>query len=368
LAADRNGFIVIGVSPAGHDPRRRRLDWRLQPLAERTVGAGFARGLLAFAVSKAASREALLARSGIDADALADQDARLPFSRYVALMRAAKALTGDPALALHYGEAVSIADVSIVGLIGLAAESLREGLGQLNRYVPLIVETDNAGDVRFEQRREADGVWVIDTRRDAEAFPELTESAFAQLISQPRRQGFRSFAQAICVTHADPGYAGEYERVLGAPVTFDAGRNAFRIDSRADAPAPPRPGLPPYVFGVLSERAQTLLEELEDAQSTRGRVERLLMAILHKGDVGMEALARRMGVSRQTLFRRLKAEGVTYEAVLDALRRRLAVDYLTGRKVSVNETAYLLGFSEPAAFSRAFKRWTGLSPQAFRRL
>jgi AraC-like DNA-binding protein len=74
-----------------------------------------------------------------------------------------------------------------------------------------------------------------------------------------------------------------------------------------------------------------------------------------------------MEISRQTLFRQLKAEGTTFEAVLDEMRHRLALQYLRGKKVSVNEAAYLVGFSEPAAFSRAFKRWTGISPRETRR-
>ena len=68
----------------------------------------------------------------------------------------------------------------------------------------------------------------------------------------------------------------------------------------------------------------------------------------------------------QTLFRKLKAKGVTFEKVLDDLRHKLALDYLNGKKVSVHETAYLVGFSDPAAFSRAFKRWTGSSPRTMR--
>ena len=79
----------------------------------------------------------------------------------------------------------------------------------------------------------------------------------------------------------------------------------------------------------------------------------------------METIAGELGLSRQTLFRRLKAEGTTFERVLDDLRHRLALHYLDGGKMSVNQTAYLVGFSDPAAFSRAFKRWTGSSPRAY---
>ena len=77
----------------------------------------------------------------------------------------------------------------------------------------------------------------------------------------------------------------------------------------------------------------------------------------------MAAIAERMGLSRATLARRLKAEGTCFEEVVEALRRRLAVDYLAERGLSVSETAYLVGFADPAAFSRAFKRWTGRSPR-----
>ena len=88
------------------------------------------------------------------------------------------------------------------------------------------------------------------------------------------------------------------------------------------------------------------------------------MPMLHTGTASMESVAERLAVSRQTLYRRLKSEGVTFETVLDELRHQLALHYLSGRKTSVNETAYLVGFSESAAFSRAFKRWTGTSPRA----
>ncbi|HEX8107941.1 MAG TPA: AraC family transcriptional regulator [Kofleriaceae bacterium] len=77
-------------------------------------------------------------------------------------------------------------------------------------------------------------------------------------------------------------------------------------------------------------------------------------------------IASKLATSRQTLYRALKAEGATFEQVLDDLRHRMALHYLRGKKVSVNECAYLVGVSDPTAFSRAFKRWTGTSPRAIR--
>ena len=96
-------------------------------------------------------------------------------------------------------------------------------------------------------------------------------------------------------------------------------------------------------------------------------VEAKLAPLLPGGAAGIDAVARAMGVSRQTLYRRLKEEGFTFEHVLDDFRRRLAARYIGREGMSVKAAAYRLGFSDPAAFSRAFKRWTGRSPSDYRR-
>lgn len=332
-------------------------------MADATVSAGYADGLLRLAVAKGADRAAALARAGIDPVELDDRDARLVFTKYIALMRAAKALSGDDALALHYGE-INISNVSVVGLIGEACETAAEAFVQLNRYVKLVVDVDTGTADRFQMRQEHGAMWFVDTRNNANAFPELTESAFAQFVCGPRHIGRLPWAQEVQVTHPAPAHAAEYERVLQVPVVFGTEWNAIRVDTtlmmqRVSV-------LPRYVFGVLIEHAETLLREMATAQTTRGKVESLLMPVLHKGDVGMDAIAEQMALSRQTLFRRLKAEGTTFEKVLDELRHKLALQYLRGKKTSVNQTAYLVGFSDPASFSRAFKRWTGSSPRDLR--
>jgi AraC-like DNA-binding protein len=95
-------------------------------------------------------------------------------------------------------------------------------------------------------------------------------------------------------------------------------------------------------------------------------VEQRLESVLDSGDVGIDRIARDLGYSRQTLYRRLKSEGITYEQLLDRLRRRVALRLVREQGLSVKEAAYRLGFSDPAAFSRAFKRWTGSSPGEMR--
>ena len=112
-------------------------------------------------------------------------------------------------------------------------------------------------------------------------------------------------------------------------------------------------------------RVTKAVEGVQPQQSPfRREVERTLEPLLSGGDFGIERVARALGCSRQTLYRRLKAEGVTFEQLLDDLRRRLALELV--RKVPVKQAAWRLGFADPASFSRAYKRWTGRSPSEAR--
>lgn len=94
----------------------------------------------------------------------------------------------------------------------------------------------------------------------------------------------------------------------------------------------------------------------------RKEVEAIVEPLLASGEANIDRVARDMGLSRQTLYRRLKAEGVTFEQLLDELRHRLALRLVREQRLPVKQAAWQLGFSDPAAFSRAFKRWTGTAP------
>lgn len=94
--------------------------------------------------------------------------------------------------------------------------------------------------------------------------------------------------------------------------------------------------------------------------------EQALDPLLPAGDVHLDALAARMGLSRRTLQRRLAAEGLTFEGLVERVRRRRATRCLRRTAMPVKELAYRLGFADPSTFSRAFKRWTGASPSDWR--
>lgn len=333
-------------------------------MATPTVAAGLVLGLADYAATRGADADALLAAAGLDPAALCqDRDARVPYDGYKALMRAAKAACGDPALALHWGASVDMAEVSVVGLIMNAAETMGEAFAQMQRFGRLVLETDRAGP-RFDLATREDGLWLVDRLEEAEAFPEMIEVTFARLVCGPRRFLPEPGVLDVHVSYAAPSYRAEYDRIFRCPVRFNAPWNALRVHPMIAGWRVAQQ--PRYVFGELTEHADALLARLDADQRFASQVEALMLPVLHTGRVSADWAAAKLGMSRQTLYRRLKAEGCTFGEVLDDTRRRMALDYLGAKRVSVNETAYLVGFSDPAAFSRAFKRWTGKSPSAAR--
>lgn len=328
-----------------------------------TFAASVAKALADFAEARGANRTQLMIRAGLGEIDLENGDGRIALARYMALMRAGQILCNDPALALHFGEAVDPREISIAGNIGDAMQTVSEGLARLNRLAPLTADIELNGEgERLTMARERRKVWLVDNRLDPNAFPEQTEAMFAHITCWTRRFSApnRPFVKAIEVTHQRPPHHAEYDRVLGVPIAFGAKRNALMIDETwqaRDAPWPSR-----YVSEKLNAHAEQLLSDLETAKSVRGRVEIVLQTLLQEGAPSIDIVAAKLGMNRKTLYRSLNAEGATYAKVLEALRRRLAAHYLSSN-LPVSETARRLGFSDASAFSRAYKRWTGKSPR-----
>ncbi len=333
-------------------------------MSDQTMAAGFATAFLDYAVAEGAPRGSLLAASGLAEDELSDQDTRIPVTAYQTLVAAGIAETGDTSLLLRHVLETRLETMSIVGQIVHASTSFPHSLEQLNRYARLMADAPiPGGKDRFTLERAGQAVWLVDNR-PCDGTWMATEASFARFISEFRRSApEHPFEQALEVTYAPPPHANRYPDLFRVPVTFHAMRNALQInpvwlDAAFD-------GGKAYVFGVFTRHADGLLDALAACDTQRTAVEARMLADLHKGALSMDRIARDIGMSRQTLYRRLKDEGVTFAQIHDDLRHRMAMDYLGSRKVSVGETAYLLGFSEASAFVRAFRRWTGTSPTAW---
>ena len=330
------------------------------------MAAGFAASLLNFATTQGASRDVLLRASGLTEAEVASLDGRIAMGAYRALVGAAMAETRDPALMLRHAASTGLDKVSVVGLIVQSAGGLRRSLEQLNRFGRLIADLDpSTGGDRYVLRFEGAALWLIDYLPDANLAPTAIEDTFTRMICDIRRlHPERVFALEVELSYPEPAHRAVYDEIWQVPIRFNAARNAIRIDPIwAEDTAPPEN---PYVFGLFAGHGESLLDHLRQTTTIVGQIEARLLPSLHQGTPSADDIARDMGMSRQTLYRRLRDEGATFSGVHDALRQRLALDYLTARKATIHETAYLLGFAEASSFVRAFRRWTGQTPSEFR--
>ncbi len=336
-------------------------------LAEQTMAAGFAASFAEYACDKGANRDALLSTSGLTEDELSDQDNRIPVIAYQALIRAAIEQTGDTALLLRHTLDSQLETMSVVGQIVHTSASLRHSIEQLNRYLHLMGDVElPTGVERFELLNSDDGLWLIDHLVSPPDQSFWAEVSFARFISEFRRSfPDATFELAMEVTYAPPPHVDQYPELFRVPVQFNASSNALQIDPVWDTPETQFEPGNAYAFDVFTRHADSMLAKLQAEKTIQSEIEAQILPNLHEGTVSMDKVAKDLAMSRQTLYRRLKDEGITFAEVHDGLRKRMAMEYLGGDKVTVNEIAYLLGFSESSSFVRAFKRWTGLSPTAY---
>jgi AraC-like DNA-binding protein len=284
-----------------------------------------------------------------------EADDRVPLERFREMQRQASRLASDPLLALRFAAESDPADYSIVGLLLKLATTVVEAAACFGDFGRLLVDAGpQTGGYRPEPRG-AD-LWIVDQGAE-DALAELT---FAHLISGTRRSGFGPWPTRLHLRRPVPPGAAHYQAILGVPVIFESRCNAL-VGDAARMTAPVRRGQP-SLRNVLADHARLMLRALDLSGTTSARVEKLLVARLPTGTAAAGQIAAACGIDRRTLHRRLRQEGTTYVNLLASVRRRLAIYLLGVKRMPVNRVAYDLGFSDPAAFSRAFKRWTGLNP------
>lgn len=300
-------------------------------------------------------------RAGLDVDEMQKPGARYPFRAMIRLWEEARVETGDPCIGLFAARRLKPQALHALGLSWLTSSSLLNGLQRMVRY-SRIANTA----LLFRLVPDGEQLRIVTEYHAGElrAPPEAVDAVMAFIVKMGRLMTDKNFAPLLVTfEHADNGHIDQYIDMFQAPVFCARSENALYFD--AETLAQPIPAGNEELAAETDRITERYLATL-DPERVQDRVRKILLALLPSGDVDQEAVARTLHRSVSSLQRQLKAEGASYRQILDETRVTLAQQFVRERRYSLGQIAYLLGFSDQANFSRAFKRWTGMAPTAFR--
>lgn len=329
------------------------------------VSASIGALIVATAAALGAERAELATKTGFEPGRARDPDAKIPLALENTLWNEAARLTADDAFGLHAAERVKPGAFDVLDYAVRTAPTLRAALERLARYnrlvhgAAVIALRDEGTKLRVEHGfgRSAHAP----CRHAAEFTLACLVVIGSELVEQPVRPLTVEFA------HPEPSAAvlAEHHRIFGVTPRFSQPLNALELAQDSIDRALPRAD--PALSRVIERHAEALLAALPPPSETTGdRVWHLLSQTLGAGTPSLADIAARLKMSERSLQRKLADEGRSFEALLDDVRRKLALRYLADPKLAIAEVAYLLGYSEPSPFHRAFKRWTGKTPSEAR--
>lgn len=322
--------------------------------------------VLAGAAARGVDPRVLLRDVGISGEALTDPDGRLPRTAELRMWTQAALLADDEHFGIHLCERLTVDGLGPLGFAVRSSATLGDAYHRVTRYLRLLVlgpvlELVLDGDVaRLRHRAPPTGPapsrhavefllgnMIMLARRNVD--PMLT----------PRAVGFR---------HAAASRIDSYHPLFGRNVRFHQAHDEIELDR--ELLARPHRHAEPSLASVLDQHLSSLLASAPadgGGGSFLERVDASLAAELEHGEPSLGSVASRLHMSPRTLQRRLRQESTSLSDRLDCTRQALATRLLGEPTRSIAEVAFLLGFSEVSTFHRAFKRWTGLTPVAYRR-
>lgn len=302
----------------------------------------------------------LFAKAGISRDSIKTAGLRVPFKIVDELWREASRIIADPCFGLRAGELWHPAHMHALGYAWLSSHTLREALNRYKRYNRIL---SPIADITLLDNDQELSLVVTPTPHVAPR-PNRIDALFACILKMCRMNyGDNLFPVSISLSRKKPPCFQAYQEVFKAPVVFEAGQDSLTlpsdsVDQRLVSDNPQ--------MALLHDKIMIdYLAKLENSD-TVNQVKAAIIDRLPSGEVAQQDVAPLVNMSVRSLQRRLKTLGTSFQKLLDLTRSELAQNYIRDMETDLTEIAFMLGFSEHSAFSRAFKRWTGRSPKETR--
>ena len=325
-----------------------------------TTRASFLQGYRELVRELGADPDSLAPARDFDMNSLGDPSQVLDYRTYSSLLDAAAQATSCPHFGLLLG---GRHDLSIVGPLGLLAKhcsTVGVAMSTLSRYHSIhsqgaVYRLHREGNVAFFVRESNLPALAHNTQ-----LQDISLCEIAQLIRELCGPGWRP--AAVYFTHGEPGHPEVYRKIFGCPVFFNQDVQAITMPA-ADLDRPlalADPETRQFLETQLSVQAMGQTRSL--SEKVRGAIKEQMAT----GTCSVEAVAEQLFLHSRTVHRRLKAENTTFTELLEETRRELATGLLSQARLNVGQVSLTLGYSDSAAFSRAFKRWFGTPPSRWR--
>ena len=304
---------------------------------------------------------AWLARHGLSESQLQDPQLVIGLPTFQQLVLDGVAITQEPALGLLVGERLLVNSHGILGFAAVAASTIRDAVGLFERYIGL--RTSMVSMVLHEQGEEVH-IQLVEAQPLGAVRAVVLEAVVLTIrnVLDVMTAGACPIRRA-CFPFPQPRHVALAEDLFKCPVHYGQSWAGFVLP-REVIDQPLRLA-DPISFQEATAICQRELDKLTRSETMSTRVRRVLLE-KRQGFPSLQVVARLFHMTPRTLHRRLQEEGTTFLHLLEDVRHMLALEHLKSGQLTVQEIAYLLGYSEVANFRRAFKRWEGVSPSAWR--
>ena len=324
------------------------------------VLAAAASGLADFTHQIGGDIDTILGRSGVDPEILNCPTSSLKLTDYCAVLEQAARQTDCGHFGLYYGKQFMPQHLGLIGYIGLCSANVEQALKNVahafhwhqHDTLTQLIDLKDAWRFDYQIRHGA----ILCRRQDA----ELTIGMIVNLIRSG--MGANWAPREIHFEHPAPEQWHLHCKVFDAPVYFNQPCNSLVIAKRDLTRTMPHPD--PILLQLMLDSLKQLNHQMAP-QSFASKVRAQIQIELSSGEPELEWIAQTLGENRLALQRKLRQEGVSFRQLLEQVRCDLAKQYLQQQHLPITEVGMLLGYSETSAFSRAFRRWFGVSPTQF---